>query len=64
MKKSLIIYILGLIPWRYAQETTRFMVVSDPHNYSPKSNFKQTIFFEIVLAAIDEQVDFIFFTGD
>ncbi len=64
MKKSLIIYILGLMSWIYAQETTRFMVVADPHNYSPVSNFKETIFFEIVLAAIDEEVDFIFFPGD
>jgi predicted phosphodiesterase len=50
--------------WIYAQETTRFMVVGDPHNYSPAANFKETVLYEIVQAAIDEDVDFIFFTGD
>jgi predicted phosphodiesterase len=50
--------------WIYAQETTRFIVVSDPHNNSPVPIFRETILYEIVLAAIDEEVDFIFFAGD
>jgi len=64
LKKSLIICVLGLISWIYAQQTTKFMVVGDPHNFSPSADFKTTIFYEIVLAAIDEEVDFIFFAGD
>jgi len=40
------------------------MVVADPHIYSPTPNFKQTILYELVLAAIDEEVDFVFFPGD
>jgi predicted phosphodiesterase len=64
MKKSLIIYLLGFVTWIYSQEITQFMVVGDAHIYSPTSNFQKTILYEIVLAAIDEEVDFIFFTGD
>lgn len=64
MKKSLIIGILGFFSWIYAQETTRFMVVADPHIYSPVQNFKETMLYEIVLATIEEEVDFIFFPGD
>jgi len=47
-----------------AQHTTRFMVVGDTHHFSPSPDFSQTILYEITLAAIHEQVDFIFFTGD
>ncbi len=47
-----------------ASQTSRFMVVADSHINSPVSNFKDTILFEIVMAAVDEQVDFIFFPGD
>ena len=64
MKKIILMICLSVFTWLYAQETTRFIVVGDPHNYSPSPNFKETIFFEIVLAAIDEQVDFIFLPGD
>ena len=44
MRKYLIIFLLALISVIYAQETTRFMVVADPHNYSTVSNFEETIF--------------------
>jgi predicted phosphodiesterase len=64
MKNYFLIIIFSLLTGLYAQESTRFMVVSDPHNYSPAANFKETIFYEIVLAAIDEEVNFVFFTGD
>jgi predicted phosphodiesterase len=47
-----------------AQEVTRFMAVSDMHHYSPSPDFSQSMLYELTLAAIDEQVDFIFFTGD
>jgi predicted phosphodiesterase len=47
-----------------AQHINRFMVVGDAHHYSPSPDFTRTILYEITLAAIDEQVDFIFFTGD
>lgn len=47
-----------------AQQINRFMIASDAHHYSPSPDFSQTILYEIVLAAIHEQVDFIFFTGD
>jgi predicted phosphodiesterase len=50
--------------WLYAQETTRFMVVGDAHINSPVPNFKETVLYEITLAAIAEEVDFIFFSGD
>ena len=42
----------------------RFMVVGDPHHYSPSPDFRQTMLYELTLAAIEEEVDFIFFTGD
>jgi predicted phosphodiesterase len=64
MKKIYTFICLFLITWIYAGETTRFMVVADPHNYSPLQHFEQTTFYEIVLEAIDEKVDFIFFPGD
>jgi len=64
MKKNLFICLLGFVTWIYAQETTRFMVVGDPHINSPSSDFKKTKLFEIVLAAIAEEMDFVFFPGD
>ena len=64
MKKILFILIILLYCSSFGQENTRFIVVSDMHHYSPADNFKETIFFEIVQAAISEQIDFIFFTGD
>jgi predicted phosphodiesterase len=50
--------------WLNAQHVRRFMVAGDTHPYSPSPNFSQTLLYEITLAAIREQVDFIFFTGD
>lgn len=47
-----------------AQIADKFMVVSDMHHYSPAGDFTQTMLYELGMAAIDEQVDFIFFTGD
>ena len=47
-----------------AQHINRFMVVGDTHNYSPSPDFSKTKLYEITLAAIHEQADFIFFTGD
>jgi predicted phosphodiesterase len=64
MKKYVLIISLWLFTWVFAQETTRFMAVGDPHINSPSQNFKQTILYEIVMEAIDEKVDFIFFPGD
>jgi hypothetical protein len=64
MKKTILIYLFGLLSFIYAQETTRFMVVGDPHNSSPTLDFKKTMLYEIILAAVDEKVDFVFFTGD
>jgi predicted phosphodiesterase len=46
------------------QQIERFMVVGDTHHNSPSPDFSQTRLYEIALAAIQEQVDFIFFTGD
>jgi len=42
----------------------RFMVVGDFHHYSPSPDFSQTMLYEFAIAAIEEEVDFIFFTGD
>lgn len=64
MRKPLILIILAVSSWMYAQQLTRFMVVGDTHLYSPVPDLKETILYELVLAAIEEQVDFIFFTGD
>ena len=55
---------LCIVPFLLALQTTRFMVVADSHINSPVSNFDETILYEIVMAAIDEQLDFIFFPGD
>jgi len=64
MKKLTFIFIIVFVIRVFAQESTRFMVVGDPHNYSPSANFEQSIFYEIVLAALEEDVDFVFFAGD
>ena len=64
MIKKIFILFIYLSPWVYAQQAIRFMVVGDTHYYSPSSNFKESILYEITLAAIKEKVDFIFFTGD
>ncbi len=40
------------------------MVVGDTHHNSPSPDFSQTRLYEITLAAIQEQADFIFFAGD
>jgi len=64
MRKHILILVLFLSAGLNAQQSTRFMVVADPHIYSPSSNFRQTILFELTVAAIEEQVDFIFFPGD
>ena len=47
-----------------AQTVTRIMVVADQHVISPVQDFRQTILYELTLAAIEEQVDFIFLPGD
>ena len=64
MKKLLFLLYFCNVPFLAAQNNTRFMVVGDSHVLSPVSNFQETMLFELVLAAIDEQVDFIFVTGD
>src|SRR4030042_1247018 len=64
MKKLIIIVLFAISTFVYPQPTTRFMVVSDMHHYSPAPEFKKTLLYEIAQAAIDEKVDFIFFTGD
>ncbi len=46
------------------QPARRFIVTADAHHYSPSAAFTGSILYEIALAAIDEQVDFIFFAGD
>jgi predicted phosphodiesterase len=48
----------------YGQQSTRFMVVGDTHYNSPTPNFNESILYELSLAAIQEEVDFVFFTGD
>jgi hypothetical protein len=40
------------------------MVFSDPHYTSPNDNFRESILYELTLAAIEEQVEFVFITGD
>jgi len=64
MKKIITLLILSISTILSGQPTTRFMVVSDMHFYSPAPNFKESLLYEIIQAAIDEKVDFIFFTGD
>jgi hypothetical protein len=64
MKLHLFVLIFGLMTAILAQATTRFMVVADPHINSPMPDFKETIFYEIVLEAINDDVDFIFIPGD
>jgi len=67
MKKLLfllIYFVFYIVSFSTAQQTTSFMVLSDTHISSPSSNFQETIFYELMLAAIDEQIDFIFITGD
>ncbi|MFC2084313.1 hypothetical protein ACFLS9_04585 [Bacteroidota bacterium] len=62
--KILISYILLFVSGITAQETIKFMVVSDTHYYSPSPNFTESVLYEITMAAIEEEVEFIFFTGD
>ena len=64
MKKLLFMVFFYFVPSLAVPQNTRFMVSSDTHIYSPESNFQETMLYELALAAIDEQVDFIFFTGD
>ncbi len=42
----------------------RFMVFGDAHHYSPSPDFSQSMLYEMTLAAIEEEVDFVFITGD
>ena len=62
--KSLTLFILFVFSVTMSYGVTRFMVVGDTHHYSPSDNFKESILYEITLAAIEEKVDFVFFTGD
>lgn len=62
--KSILLFILFVFPVTLSYGETRFMIVGDTHHYSPSANFKESILYEITLAAIDEKVDFVFFTGD
>jgi predicted phosphodiesterase len=64
MRTFCILLILIVATWINAQEVERFMVISDVHHYSPSPDFSQSMLYEITLAAINEKVDFIFFTGD
>jgi predicted phosphodiesterase len=64
MRTLCLILVLIASPWINAQHINRFMVVGDTHDYSPSPDFSKTRLYEITLAAIHEQVDFIFFTGD
>ncbi len=64
MKKNILILLFSLCSWSWPQEAVRFMVVGDVHHYSPAADFRQTNLYEFVLAAINEQVDFIFLCGD
>jgi predicted phosphodiesterase len=52
------------IKYAPANSVDRFMVVGDMHHYSPAADLKQTLLYELALAAIDEEVDFVFFPGD
>ena len=64
MRTFCLILILVVETCVNAQNIDRFMVVGDAHLYSPSPDVSQTILYEITLAAIEEQVDFIFFPGD
>lgn len=64
MKACVVITALILSIPAFSQSVERFMVVADMHHYSPAADFSQTITYELCLAAIEEQVDFIFFPGD
>jgi len=42
-----------------AQQTNSFIIFGDTHYNSPNVNFKESILYELTLAAIEEQVDFV-----
>ena len=64
MNKYLILPVLLFAACLHAQTTSRFMVVADQHIHSPVQDFTQTILYEISLAAIAEEADFMFIPGD
>ena len=64
MRKFCLLVILMSANLVNAQHISRFMVVGDTHHSSPSPDFSRTKLYEITLAAIHEQADFIFFTGD
>ena len=63
MKNITFLFLFFILSFSIAQ-TTRFMVFGDTHHFSPSANFKETVFYELVCAAIDERVDFVFIAGD
>jgi predicted phosphodiesterase len=64
MKNKMLIIILILLIALLATANTRFIVVGDTHFSSPYQDLAKTILYEIVNAAISEQVDFVFLAGD
>ena len=64
MKSCLTILLLFTHLFVYPQQSGRFMVVGDMHHYSPSPDLTGTILYELGMAAIEEEVDFIFFVGD
>ena len=62
--KLIILLLINLLTGLQAQPVNRLMVFSDPHHNSPHPAFRETVLFELVNAAITEDVDFIFITGD
>jgi len=63
-----LIYIINDFYYKtiYSSSSTvnQFMVVGDLHHSSPSSDLSQSMLYELTLAAIKEEVDFVFFTGD
>ncbi len=64
MPKYLSLVLFIIVTTLHAQPVDRFMVFSDPHHFSPHPAFRETILCEFVKAAITEEVNFVFITGD
>jgi hypothetical protein len=56
---------LDLNPKSEKKDTvSRFMVASDFHHFSPSPNLRESMLYEFAMAAIEEEVDFMFIPGD
>ncbi len=64
MRKRISAILIFLSSVMVAQASNSFMVFSDTHYYSPDENFKESVLYELTLAAIEEEVEFVFITGD